>query len=119
VKAHIGSAIKEHVVRGAFYLFPLVAISVIQLGLAHSQNPERISFPGATPTPTPACSWTDRASVPYNAGGIFAASDGTFVYCGGGWDGITVHADLLRYEPRLTSRKSTTRRPTVGATGRI
>ena len=41
--------------------------------------------------------------MPYNAGGIFAASDGIYVYCGGGWDGITVHADLLRYDPVANS----------------
>ena len=39
--------------------------------------------------------------LPYNAGGIFAASDGMFVYAGGGADlakGI-FHKDLLQYDP--------------------
>ena len=55
----------------------------------------------ATPTPTPCQTWVDRAPLPYNAGGVFAASDGTFVYAGGGADlakGI-FHNDLLQYDP--------------------
>jgi hypothetical protein len=55
----------------------------------------------ATPTPTPCQAWVDRAPLPYNAGGVFAVSDGTFVYAGGGADlakGI-FHNDLLRYDP--------------------
>src|SRR6476646_3573637 len=51
----------------------------------------------ATPTPTPCQTWVDRAPLPYNAGGVFAASDGMFVYAGGGADlakGI-FHNDLL------------------------
>ena len=56
----------------------------------------------ATPTPTPCQAWRDdRAPLPYNAGGVFAASDGMFVYAGGGADlakGI-FHNDLLQYDP--------------------
>lgn len=55
---------------------------------------------GPTPTPTPCQVWVDRAPLPYNAGGVFAASDGTFVYVGGGADlakGI-FHNDLLQYD---------------------
>jgi serine protease AprX len=55
----------------------------------------------ATPTPTPCQAWVDRAPLPYNAGGVFAVSDGTSVYAGGGADlakGI-FHNDLLRYDP--------------------
>ena len=39
--------------------------------------------------------------MPYNAGGIFAASDGTFVYAGGGADLAKniFHKDLLKYDP--------------------
>ena len=43
---------------------------------------------GTTPTPTPTpCgrpAWVQRAPMPYSAAGNFAASDGTFVYSGGG-----------------------------------
>jgi Kelch motif protein/VCBS repeat protein len=44
-------------------------------------------------------SWAVRANLPYNARGPFAVSDGRFVYIGGGYDGSTVRADLLRYDP--------------------
>ena len=38
--------------------------------------------------------------MPYSAAGNFAASDGTFVYAGGGLgDVCTVHNDLVRYDP--------------------
>jgi N-acetylneuraminic acid mutarotase len=57
-----------------------------------------------TPTPTPTCSpgalsWVVKAPVPFNARGPFVVSDGTFVYIGGGYDGVSVHTDLLRYDP--------------------
>lgn len=59
-----------------------------------------------TPTPTP-CGrpvWVQRTPVPYSAAGNFAASDGTFVYSGGGLgDGFTVHNDLVRYYPAADS----------------
>src|SRR5215216_3827086 len=43
--------------------------------------------------------WTIRLPLLFNARGPFAVSDGTFVYIGGGYDGATVHNDLLRYDP--------------------
>ena len=63
---------------------------------------------GTTPTPTPTpCgrpAWLQRAPMPYSAAGNFAASDGTFVYSGGGLgDGFTVHNDLVRYDPGADS----------------
>ena len=48
-------------------------------------------------------SWIARAPLPYAARAPFAVSDGTFVYIGGGYDGSTVHADLLRYDPVANS----------------
>jgi serine protease AprX len=59
----------------------------------------------ATPTPTPCQAWVDRAPLPYNAGGVFAVSDGTFVYAGGGADvakGI-FYKDLWKYDPITNS----------------
>src|SRR5438552_3682944 len=44
-------------------------------------------------------SWTVKAPLPFPSRGPFAVSDGTVVYIGGGYDGSTVHADLLRYDP--------------------
>jgi subtilisin family serine protease/N-acetylneuraminic acid mutarotase len=55
----------------------------------------------ATPTATPCQAWVDRTPLPYNAGGVFAASDGIYVYAGGGADlakGI-FYKDLLQYDP--------------------
>src|SRR5438132_1179520 len=43
--------------------------------------------------------WAIKAPLPFPARGPFAVSDGTVVYIGGGYDGSTVHADLLRYDP--------------------
>src|SRR5262249_25837542 len=104
VKAHIGLSTKAHLLRSAFYLLLFLAICTMPLTLVNSQRPDPITPLGAaTSAPAAACSWIQKASVPYNAGGIFAASDGTYVYCGGGWDGITVHADLLRYDPVANS----------------
>lgn len=65
-------------------------------------SPTPTPTPTGTPTPTP-CGllWIERAPLPYNAGGVFAVSDGIYVYAGGGTDlanGI-VHKDLLRYDP--------------------
>ena len=64
------------------------------------------SFEVQGPTPTPTATpcggaWVERSPVPYNAGGIFAASDGTFVYAGGGADLAKniFHKDLLKYDP--------------------
>lgn len=42
--------------------------------------------------------------MPYSAAGNFAASDGTFVYSGGGaGDGFALHNDLVRYDPGADS----------------
>ena len=43
--------------------------------------------------------WAIKAPLPFASRGPFAVSDGTVVYIGGGYDGTTVHADLLRYDP--------------------
>jgi serine protease AprX len=75
---------------------------------------------GITPTPTPAptptpCgrpAWLQRAAMPYSVAGNFAASDGTFVYSGGGaGDGFILHNDLVRYDPVADSWTSLTPSP--------
>jgi Kelch motif/Subtilase family len=83
-------------------------------------SPTPTSTPTATPTatgtpsPTPSCSpaptpcdsfWQERTPVPYNAAGMFAVSDGTHVYVGGGGDVTNniFHGDLLQYDPRNDS----------------
>jgi kelch-like protein 18 len=41
--------------------------------------------------------------VPYTAAGMFATSDGTSVYAGGGFDEFgNIHNDLVRYDPMGT-----------------
>jgi hypothetical protein len=68
--------------------FARVANSRIDIGSFEVQA-------GPTPTPTPCSSWTPAAPVPYNAGGMFAASDGTYVYTGAG--GILTLATTTYY----------------------
>jgi Galactose oxidase, central domain/Kelch motif len=68
-----------------------------------SSSPTPTPTSTATPTPTPACIWMTKSPVLYNARGIFAVSDGTYVYCGGGYDGTAARADLLRYNPATNS----------------
>jgi N-acetylneuraminic acid mutarotase len=43
--------------------------------------------------------WANVTNLPFAARGPFCVSDGTFYYIGGGYDGSTVHADTLRYDP--------------------
>jgi len=63
-------------------------------------TPTATPTPTGTPAPTPCNVWGYRAPVqPYSAGGMFAASDGRFVYTGAGGDISAVHNDLLRYDP--------------------
>jgi N-acetylneuraminic acid mutarotase len=83
----------------------LVAAAIASVGaVASSRAVSQRDLPNqlvaATPTPTPCSAWVERAPVPYNAGGVFAASDGAHVYAGGGRsDTTTFHNDLLRYDP--------------------
>ena len=59
---------------------------------------------GPTPTATPCDhTWIERSPVPYNAGGMFATSDGTYVYTGAGGDINAGHNELLRYDPKNNS----------------
>ena len=59
---------------------------------------------GPTPTATPCGrTWVERSPVPYNAGGMFATSDGTYIYTGAGGDINAGHNDLLRYDPANNS----------------
>jgi subtilisin family serine protease len=64
-------------------------------------TPTATPTPTGTPPPTPCGLWLERSPVPYNAGGLFAVSDGTAVYAGGGADFAngTFHNDLLQYDP--------------------
>ena len=63
--------------------------------------------PTCTPAPTPCVSpWEERTHVPYAAEGMFAVSDGTYVYVGGGADRFvngTNKDDLWRYDSQNDS----------------
>ncbi len=41
--------------------------------------------------------------MPYSAQGIFSASDGTYIYAGGGFDNTGGRNDLVRYNPAANS----------------
>ena len=59
---------------------------------------------GPTPTATPCGgAWIERSPVPYDAGGMFATSDGRYVYTGAGGDINAGHNELLRYDPKNNS----------------
>jgi serine protease AprX len=67
-------------------------------GPTPTPTPTPTFMPTATPTATPCSAWTPRANVPYSAGGMFAASDGTYVYVGGGFNNNIFRNDLLQYD---------------------
>jgi len=71
------------------YHFRIVATN--SAGTAHGGD--------RTFTTPAACSWVSRAAAPYNATGMFAVSDGTYLYAGGGHDATTARANLQRYNP--------------------
>ena len=65
---------------------------------------------GGTPTNTPVATATCQAGgtpgpftvvspLPFAARGIAVASDGTYTYMNGGYDGTNIHNDTLRYDP--------------------
>jgi subtilisin family serine protease len=62
-------------------------------------TPTPTATPTGTPAPTRRSAWIERAPVPYSARDMFAASDGTFVYVGGGYNNGSARSDLLRYSP--------------------
>lgn len=99
-------------------LFPLALFTAaifVMLADANPSGPSLVrdttrfaQIKGSTPTPTPCgepMQWALRAHIPYNALGIFAVSDGTFVYAGGGYDDITnqTRNDLLRFDSASNS----------------
>ena len=62
--------------------------------------------PTDTPVATATCqagttsgSFTVVSPLPFAARGIAVASDGTYTYMNGGYDGSSVHNDTLRYDP--------------------
>jgi len=89
--------IEAHLVRGAFFLFLLLAVCVIPFALAQRGIGKRSMAPqGTCPTP-----WTFVADMPVDLYGAACASDGTSIYCAGGYSfsfpGLV--PQLIRYDP--------------------
>ena len=92
-----GLIIEAHLLRGGFFLLLFLAICVIPLALAQREaNKRSIAPQGACPTP-----WTFVADMPVDVYGAACATDGTFIYCAGGYSfslpGLV--PQLIRYDP--------------------
>src|SRR5262245_94047 len=88
---------KAHLIRSAFCVLLLIAIGVIPFALAQRGiGKKSTASRGSCPTP-----WTFIADMPVDLYGAACASDGTFIYCAGGYSlslsGL-VH-QLIRYDP--------------------
>ena len=99
MKKQIHPSIKAHILRSAFLLLALLAVCIIPFALAQRGLNKRPSVPkGTCPNP-----WQEVAPMPTDLFGDACASDGTFVYCGGGYSfssGTTL-AVFNRYDPGL------------------
>src|SRR6266404_5819224 len=94
------SNLKTHLKRAAFTFGLLcLAIGVIPLALGQrhsSKNSKKSVAPSTCPNP-----WQEVAPMPTDLYGDACASDGTFVYCGGGYSftsGTTLNV-FNRYDP--------------------
>src|SRR6266496_4468906 len=99
MKKQNNPSINAHLLRGAFFLLLLLAVCVIPFALAQRGIVKRSTLPrGTCPDP-----WQEVAPMPTDLYGDACASDGTFVYCGGGYSfssGTTL-AVFNRYDPGL------------------
>ena len=98
MKKQINPTIKAHLIRSAFYLLLLLAVCAIPFVLAQSRHggSKKPAPQGTCPNP-----WQEVAAMPTDLYGDACASDGTFVYCGGGnslSQGTTL-AVFNRYDP--------------------
>src|SRR5256886_1686941 len=91
------SAINAHLLRAAFFVLLFLAVGVIPFALAQRGSGKRPLAPrGTCPTP-----WTFIADMPVDLYGAACASDGTSIYCAGGYSfsfpGLV--PQLIRYDP--------------------
>src|SRR5437870_13661022 len=91
------SAINAHLLRAAFFVLLFLAVGVIPFALAQRGSGTRPLAPrGTCPTP-----WTFIADMPVDLYGAACASDGTSIYCAGGYSfsfpGLV--PPLIRYDP--------------------
>src|SRR5437016_2886724 len=99
MKKQINPTIKAHLIRRAFYVLLFLAVCAIPFALARSRGGESkrsLVTRGTCPNP-----WEEVAPMPIDLAAAACASDGTFVYCGGGnslSQGTTL-AVFNRYDP--------------------
>src|SRR5881227_2366112 len=91
------SAINAHLLRAAFFVLLFLAVGVIPFALAQRGSGKRPLAPrGTCPTP-----WTFIADMPVDLYGAACVSDGTSIYCAGGYSfsfpGLV--PQLIRYDP--------------------
>jgi len=107
MKTQIDRTIKAHLVRGAFYLIPLLAVCVIPFALAQrdmsGRNFAKRVSPGVASAPesqSPALSsWSIVANYPEILESSAVSSDGTFAYSAGGGMNFVPTNGLYRYDP--------------------
>src|SRR5947208_1822581 len=81
MKKQISPTIEAHLLRSAFILLPLFAVCVVPFALAQGGIGKRSIVPrGNCPTP-----WQLIADMPLDLYGAACASDGTSIYCAGGY----------------------------------
>jgi hypothetical protein len=103
MKKQINPKIKAHLLRSALVLLPLVAICALPFALGKSRGGP--SSKAARPTGVCPAPWQEVAPMTTDLYGDACASDGTFVYCGGGYSfssGNTL-AVFNRYDPVANS----------------
>ncbi|PYK09075.1 MAG: hypothetical protein DME61_07685 [Verrucomicrobia bacterium] len=96
MKKQINPNIKAHLIRGAFYLLLLIAICAIPFALGRQAAKKPLAPHGTCPNP-----WQEVAAMPLDLYGDACASDGTFVYCGGGYSFSSGNTEAVfnRYDP--------------------
>jgi hypothetical protein len=107
MKAQIDRTIKARLVRGAFYLIPLLAMCVIPFALAQRDTTGRNfikrvspSVASAPESQSPALSsWSIVANYPEILESPAVSSDGTFAYSAGGGMNFVPTNGFYRYDP--------------------
>src|SRR5262245_35179882 len=97
MKKPIRPSIKAYLIRSAFCVLLLLAICVIPFALAQRGIGKKSIAPlGTCPTP-----WTFIGDMPIDLYGAACASDGTFIYCAGGYSFslLALVPQLIRYDP--------------------
>ena len=97
MKKQINPTIRAHLIRTAFIMLSFIAVCVIPFALGQQTGKEPLAPRGSCPNP-----WQEVAHMSMDLYGDACASDGTFVYCGGGYSETTL-AIFNRYDPVANS----------------